>query len=147
MAFPNEFSLCLNFKCFNNGQRGSINIKSLLFPAFCEQFFLPSSTQKCYKLILLKIFLKHSLFTLFSLHIHYLGWFTTTVIALAFLLKNLMKPQTLFKQLCNPLFSFTSTTGIISYCLYCLDATDLNLSQLIWPAARGRRNDEIRLIV
>ena len=25
----------------------------------------------------------------------------------------------------------------------CLDATDLKLSQLIWPAARGRRSDEL----
>ena len=35
----------------------------------------------------------------------------------------------------------------IEVLLYCLDATDLKLTQLLWPATRGRRNDTIRLVV
>ena len=51
------------------------------------------------------------------------------------------------------LFSWVSRTCLrglhfLYYLCLCLDATDLKLSQLIWPAARGRRNDEmIRLWV
>ena len=30
------------------------------------------------------------------------------------------------------------------FLVYCLDATDLKLSQLIWPAARGRCYDETK---
>ena len=32
---------------------------------------------------------------------------------------------------------------VLYFVLYCLDATDLKLSQPIRPAARGRRNDEM----
>ena len=45
-------------------------------------------------------------------------------------------------------FRMSYTIFSLIFALYCLDTPDLKLSQLIWPAARGRHNDEmIRLWV
>ena len=38
---------------------------------------------------------------------------------------------------------FTQTTKPTKLCYCCLNATDLYLSQLLWPAARGRHNNEL----